>query len=130
MSKNFDFKCDLHTEDLARELGLEEHGRVQCAIDEEFLRGVEPYVPMDTGALIDSGIINTVIGSGEIVYDIDNKARRLYYGEKSWNWSNGGVQTVDEEGNPGLRGPYWAERYEQAGGTEELIKTARKAIKK
>ena len=107
---------------IADELGLEPGGRVQKAVDEEFLRGVQPYVPMDTGALIDSGHTHTVVGSGEIVYDCDDKARRLYYGEKDWNWSNGGEQAG------GLRVHQWAERYEQAGGAENMIKAAKEAM--
>ena len=41
------------------------------------------------------------------------------------NWSNGGMQ---EKG--GLRGPYWAERYAQDGGIEEMVKAAKEAMKK
>lgn len=124
MSKGrMDFVCNFSADSLIKELGLEPGGRVQTVVDEEFLRGVQPYVPMDTGALIDSGHTHTVVGSGEIVYDCDDKARRLYYGEMDWNWSNGGVQ----EG--GLRGPYWAERYAQNGGIEEMVKAAKEAMK-
>ena len=93
-------------------------------MDSAFLMGVEPYVPMDTGLLIDSGRLHTDIGSGEIVWDAENKARRLYYGEKKWNWSNGGVQAG------GLRGPYWAERYLQDGGRTQLEAVARGAVGK
>lgn len=120
----FDYQCSFNLGDCIRKLGLEERGRVQCAIDTEFLRGVEPYVPLDEGFLIDSGITHTIIGTGEIVWDVENKARRLYYGEEDWNWSNGGVQ----EG--GLRGPYWADRYIQNGGREAIEKVAREAVKK
>lgn len=120
----FDYQCSFNLDKCIKSLGLEEHGRVQCAIDEQFLMGVEPFVPMDTGLLINSGRLHTNIGSGEIVWDVENKARRLYYGEEDWNWSNGGVQ----EG--GLRGPYWAERYIQNGGREEIEKVARRAVKK
>jgi hypothetical protein len=118
-----DYVCNFSAASLIKELGLEPGGRVQKAVDEEFLRGVQPYVPMDTGALIDSGLTHTVVGSGEIVYDCDDKARRLYYGEKDWNWSNGGEQAG------GLRGHQWAERYEQAGGAENMIKAAKEAMK-
>ena len=97
---------------------------------DKLLREVQPYVPMVTGALYDSAFTNTIVGSGKIVFDTDNKARRLYYGEEDWNWSNGGVQTVDGDGNPGLRGPYWAERFEQEGGKEKLVEAAREALKK
>lgn len=120
----FDYQCTFNLDECIRSLGLEEHGRVQCAVDETFLMGVEPYVPMDTGLLKDSARLHTDIGSGEIVWDAENKARRLYYGEEDWNWSNGGMQ----EG--GLRGPYWAERYFQNGGREEIEKAAREAVKK
>ena len=120
----FDYKCTFNLDDCIRSLGLEEHGRVQRKVDETFLMGVEPFVPMDTGLLKDSARLHTDIGSGVIVWDAENKARRLYYGEEDWNWSNGGMQ----EG--GLRGPYWAERYFQNGGREEIEKAAREAVKK
>lgn len=120
----FDYQCDFDLKKIVRNLGLNEKGRVQTAIDQEFLRGVEPFMPLDTGTLIDSGIEHTIVGTGMIVWDAENKARRLYYGEKNWNWSNGGIQ----EG--GLRGPYWAERYIQNGGKEQIRKVAIEAMKK
>lgn len=120
----YDFKCDFNLDDCIKALGLEEKGRVQQKVNEEFLKGVEPYVPLDQGTLRDSAKLHTDMRSGEIIWDADNKARRLYYGEKDWNWSNGGVQ----EG--GLRGPYWAERYMQNGGKEKVEKAARKAVNK
>ena len=120
----FDYQCTFNLDACIRSLGLEEHGRVQCAVDEPFLMGVEPFVPMDTGLLKDSARLHTDIGSGVIVWDAENKARRLYYGEEDWNWSNGGMK----EG--GLRGPYWADRYFQNGGREEIEKAAREAVKK
>ena len=120
----FDYQCTFNLDDCIRTLGLDEKGRVQCAIDEKFLTGVEPYTPFLEGTLIDSARLHTEIGSGEIVWDAENKARRLYYGEKYWNWSNGGVQ------ERGLRGPYWAERYIQDGGREKIEKAAREAVKR
>ena len=120
----FDYQCTFNLDQCIHRLGLEEHGRVQKAIDEAFLMGVEPFVPFLEGTLRDSARLHTDIGSGEIVWDAENKARRLYYGEADWNWSNGGVQ----EG--GLRGPYWAERYIQNGGREEIEEVARKAVKR
>lgn len=120
----FDFHLDFNMDKCMRNLGLDEQGRVQRVIDETFLMGVEPYVPMDTGLLIGSARLHTQIGSGEIVWNAENKARHLYYGEDSWNWSNGGVQ----EG--GLRGPYWAHRYIQNGGREQVERAARKAVRK
>lgn len=120
----FDYQCTFDLNDCIKRLGLEEHGRVQRAVDETFLTGVEPFVPMDTGLLIDSARLHTDIGSGEIVWDAENKARHLYYGEEDWNWSNGGVQ------DGGLRGPYWAERYIQNGGREQIEKAAREAVRR
>ena len=120
----FDFQCDFNLKKCISKLGLEEMGRVQKAVDQAFLAGVDPYIPFDQGLLRDSGIMHTVVGSGLIVWDAENKARRLYYGEEYWNWSNGGIQ------NGGLRGPYWAQRYIQNGGKKEIEEIARKAIKK
>lgn len=122
--KNFDFSCTFDLDDCIKTLGLEEKGRVQRAVDEAFLTSVEPFVPMDTGLLIGSARLHTKVGEGEVVWDVENKARRLYYGEEDWDWSNGGVQ----EG--GLRGPYWADRYFQNGGREEIETVARNEVKK
>ena len=119
MSK-FDYQCTFNLQDCIKRLGLDEKGRVQRTIDETFLCGVEPFVPFLDGTLISSARLHTVIGSGTIIWDAENKARRLYYGEKDWNWSNGGVQM---EG--GLRGPYWAERYIQNGGRKDIEDAAR-----
>lgn len=120
----YDFKCDFNLDDCIKALGLEEKGRVQQAVNEAFLTGVDPYVPFETGLLKDSARLHSDLRFGKIIWNAENKARRLYYGEEEWNWSNGGVQ----EG--GLRGPYWAERYMQNGGREEIEKAARKAVNK
>lgn len=120
----FDYQCDFDLKKIVHNLGLDEKGRVQMAIDQEFLRGVEPYLPFDEGKLRDSAEPNTIKGTGLIVWDVENKARRLYYGEENWNWSNGGMQ------DGGLRGPYWAQRYIQNGGKEEIRKVAIEAMKK
>ena len=120
----FDYQCSFNLDECIRKMGLEAHGRVQRVIDETFLRGVGSYVPLDTGILRDSGVTHTIIGAGEVIWDAENKARRLYYGEHDWNWSNGGVQ------QGGLRGPYWAERYFQNGGREQIERAAREEIKK
>lgn len=118
----FDYQCHFNVQKELKKLGLEDHGRVQMAIDEAFLTGVEPYTPFLEGYLINSAIQHTDVGSGLIIWDCDNKARRLYYGEMEWNWSNDGVQ------QGGLRGPYWAERYIQNGGREEIERVARSVV--
>ena len=121
---SYNYRCTFDLQDCIKKLGLEEGGYVQQEVDKAFLRGVGPYTPEDTGTLIASAPPHTIIGSGEIIWDAEKKARRLYYGEEDWNWSHDGVQ----EG--GLRGPYWAERYFQNGGKQEIEDAARKAVKK
>ena len=56
----------MDTAEIIRKRGLESSGKVQQFIDSEVLRRCQDYVPMDTGELIRSGIINTQIGSGEL----------------------------------------------------------------
>lgn len=82
-----------------RNRGLEEKGKVQQFIDSECLRLCEPKIPKDSGALIQSGIKNTTIGSGELKYDTPY-ARRWYYRPASF-------QGAPERGN------YWFERMKQ-----------------
>lgn len=77
--------------------GLQARGKVQKYIDSEVLRLTDKYVPMDTGKLKESGIRNTKIGSGEVVYRTPY-ARRMYYNPQ-YNFS----------GAP-MRGAYFFER--------------------
>lgn len=50
----------------------------QQYIDSEVLRLSDPYVPFDTGYLKRSGILGTVIGSGQIFY-LAPYGRKQYY---------------------------------------------------
>ena len=88
------FLCDEKA--VIKSRGLDDGGEVQKFIDSECLKLCEPKVPKDTGALIQSGIINTVIGSGEIKYSTPY-ARRWYYRDANF-------QEAPE------RGTYWFER--------------------
>jgi len=72
--KSFNYNQD----QILRNRGLEYRGQVQKFIDSECLRLTAPKIPKDTGALIESGTINTVIGSGEVIYNTPY-ARRWYY---------------------------------------------------
>ena len=72
--KSFNYNQD----QILRNRGLEDGGQVQKFIDSECLRLTAPKIPKDTGALIESGTINTVIGSGEVIYNTPY-ARRWYY---------------------------------------------------
>lgn len=105
--KAFQFNKDK----ILRERGLEPGGRVQRFIDSECLRLCEAKVPKDTGALIESGISNTQIGSGEIRYRTPY-ARRWYYMPAEF-------QEAPERGN------YWFERMKREY-KEQILNGARK----
>lgn len=92
--------------------GIDRSGRVQQFIDSEVLRMCQPYVPMDTGELIRSGIRETKIGSGEVRYRTPY-ARRWYYREAQFH------------GAP-KRGTYWFERMKNEGGKEKILRAAKK----
>ena len=108
-------------------------GELQKRIDAALLEGMEPYLPHDTGMLRNSGIINTVIGSGELVWRTPY-ARYLYYGilmvdplygkgafhnhETGQFWSRKGVKKIKdpeerklEFRGGGNRGSHWGERW-------------------
>lgn len=97
------FRWDLGL--ILRARGLEERGKVQQYIDSEVLRLNEPFVPKDIAAasqggnLIQSGIVNTDIGSGEVKYNTPY-ARRWYY------------MPAHFQGEP-MRGNYWFEIFKQ-----------------
>lgn len=99
---------------------MEEQGKVQQYIDSECLRRCEPLVPKDTGALINSGIINTQIGSGELKYNTVY-ARRWYYIPANFQEGSGsGMATVG-------RGSYWFERMKQQH-KEQILSGVRKIV--
>lgn len=78
---------------------LESGGKAQQYVDSEVLRLSAPFIPKDTGALINSGITNTQIGSGEVKYNTPY-ARRWYYMPAHF-------QEAPQRGN------YWFERMKQ-----------------
>lgn len=78
---------------------LEEQGKVQQYIDSEVLRLSEPMVPRNDGLLIQSGITNTNIGSGEVKYRTPY-ARRWYYMPANFQEAP-------------TRGNYWFERMKE-----------------
>lgn len=53
--------------------------RAQKWLDNEVLKDCQPYVPMDTGNLMNSGVSGTTLGSGEVIYTAPY-AHRMYYG--------------------------------------------------
>lgn len=52
--------------------------KAQKFVDSEVLRKSDPYVPLKTGMLRDSGVLGTKIGSGRIRY-LAPYARKQYY---------------------------------------------------
>lgn len=98
--------------EIIKKRGIDKGGRVQQFIDSEVLRRCQPYVPMDSGELIRSGIRETQIGSGEVIYDTPY-ARRWYYRGAQFNEAP-------------KRGTYWFERMKNDGGKEAILAGVRK----
>lgn len=87
---------------------LEKKGAAQKYVDSEVLRLCAPRVPLDSGELIRSGIRETKIGSGEVVYQTPY-ARRWYY------------EPANFFGAP-MRGNYWFERAMNEGGRNSIMR--------
>ena len=94
------FECD--SDKVLKKRGLDERGSVQQFIDTECLRLSVEFAPFDQHTLIESGNINTKIGSGKLSYRTPY-ARRLYY-HPEYEFST--------EHNP-QAGGYWFERMKQ-----------------
>lgn len=90
----------------------EQFSRAQKFVDSEVLRLDSPYMPMKTGALIKSGQLGTVIGSGEVNYVAPYAAAQYY------NTAQG--RSYDPQ-----RGGMWFERM-KADHKDEIIRGARK----
>ena len=85
--------------------------KAQQFVDSEVLRLSDPYVPKDTGELIRSGIRETRLGSGRVVYRTPY-ARRWYYHPARF------------QGAP-KRGNYWFERM-KASHAKAILRGAAK----
>nr|DAF88864.1 MAG TPA: Minor capsid protein [Siphoviridae sp. ctoyo6] len=115
------YNCTFNLDDCIKTLGLEENGRVQRFVTSEFQKNVEPYVPMDEaekyenpGRLIDSCHIEN---GTDVVWNTPY-ARRLYY-HPEYNF----------QGAP-TRGGYWADRYMQNGGQQEIEDGVRRLLRR
>ena len=98
MTNHFSLKTfKINKDAVLRNRGLEDNGKVQQFIDSECLRLCDRKIPKDTGALIQSGIINTQVGSGQVKWRTPY-ARRLYY-HPEYNFN----QSPE-------RGAYWFDR--------------------
>lgn len=80
----------------------------QKFVDSEILRLSEPYIPLQTGMLIKSGILGTVVGSGKVSW-IAPYSRYQYYLPR----------TPGTETGP-LRGPFWFERGKAVWGRQVI----------
>jgi len=121
-----EFELD-DTRKLLKKNGLEEYGFVQKFIDNEVLKRCSKYVPFQTGALMNMGILGTVIGSGEVAW-VGVKPRYLYYGKVMVGPPPKTVTDKDltYNGAP-TRGAFWFERMKAAEG-QEIVKGAQKLI--
>ena len=72
-SLNFKWRSDFGS------LTEKEFQKAQRFVDNEVIRQMIPYTPMDTGFLFKSATVGTVIGSGKVV-QLGPYARYLYYG--------------------------------------------------
>ena len=95
----------------------------QKIVDSEVLRRSDPYVPFDNGGLKGSGILGTIIGSGQVKY-IAPYARRQYYE----NAGRGKEGLNASGGTSGLRGKLWFERM-KADQKDDILKQVKEAFK-
>lgn len=115
------YNCTFSLDDCIKKLGLEEKGRVQRFVTNEFAKNVQAFVPFDEaerydnpGRLVDSGHIEN---ETDIVWNTPY-ARRLYYHPE-----------YDYQGAP-MRGAYWADRYMQNGGQQEIEDGVRRLLRR
>lgn len=94
--------------ELLKDRGLEERGKVQKFIDSETMRLMEPYMQLDTHTMIGSMDNATDVGSGEVIVDTPYAHMRLHHGPTK-----------------GLRGPNYFERM-KADRLEEILDGAAK----
>jgi len=112
----------MDTPEIIESRGINQGGKVQQFIDSEVLRRCQPYVPMDTGELIRSGIRETKIGSGEVKYRTPY-ARRWYYREANFQGGSGSGMNATGRGN------YWFERMKRNGGKDAILRGAKEVAK-
>lgn len=115
------YTCNFNLDDCIKKLGLEEGGLVQSFVTNEFKKNVQAYVPKDLakkyenpGRLVDS--CHTENGT-DVVWNTPY-ARRLYY-HPEYNY----------QGAP-TRGGYWADRYMQNGGQQEIEDGVRRLLRR
>lgn len=90
----------------------ERYSRAQKFVDSEVLRLSTPYIPIKTSMLIKSGILGTVIGSGEVQW-IAPYAKKQYY------------NTADTRSYDPIRGGHWFKRMKADHGKAIVEKAKR-----
>lgn len=90
----------------------ERFSRAQKFVDSEVLRLDAPYMPIRTGALIKSGELGTVVGSGEVNYVAPYAATQYY-------------TTAPTRPYDPRRGGMWFERM-KADHKDEIVRGAKK----
>lgn len=87
-------------------------GQAQMYVDSEVLRLCDPLVPLDTGMLIKSGILGTIVGSGEVRYIAPYAAEQYY-------------NTAENRPYDANRGAKWFERM-KAAHKDDILSGAQK----
>lgn len=82
--------------------------RAQFAHDKKTWEACEPFTPKKTGALIQSGKLGSVFGTGILKW-VAPYATYQYY--------------LKREPSPGLRGPFWFQRMKELYGNEIIAST-------
>lgn len=136
--KKANYTCNFNLDDCIKSIGMDECGKVQQYVTEQFKQNVFPYVPFDEagvregpGRLAESAhnessedekkdhlIDQSKIENGTDVVWNTPYARRLYY-HPEYNY----------QGAP-MRGGYWADRYMQNGGQQEIEDGVRNLVKR
>jgi len=100
------------------------YSRAQMFVDSEVLRLSSPYIPFQSGMLEKSGILGTVIGSGEVVWNAPH-ARYHYYGKLMVGRAPKVLtaRKLTYHGAP-MRGAFWFERMKKDKGKQILDKAA------
>lgn len=123
------------TDIILKKHGLQDMGPVQRYIDNECMKLMEPYTPMQSGFLFhDAPKLGTEIGSGEINY-LGPYARYQYYGKLMVSsltgsaWSHGESKVLTEKdlkyskAQHPMAGPFWFDRM-KADKKDDILKGA------
>lgn len=113
----FDYSVHFNVDDCIKQLGFD---KVQPFLTNSILMHSEPYMPFDTGALVNSGHIEN---ETDVVWKTPY-ARRWYYA----NEGGGADRGVNFQGAP-IRGAYWVDRMLNNGGMEKIESGIRSLLK-